>query len=128
MKFRRVDKPKTGYLRMNGNPGPLRWITGKHEGRPVPTKPRTVREVVCARCTLPSYPGLPPLVKALGFDRKTAEAIAQYVHVRCPGHVEENWAIINKSRAFAARRTIEKSVLPKPKLRAWESFRGLFRR
>jgi hypothetical protein len=127
VQLRKVVKPQRGYIRVNGNPGPLRLLTGPNAGRIVPTRPAHIKEITCARCGLVSYPGLPPFVKALGFDRKTGEAIEQYVHERCPRNVAANLAIINSNRERDARLYIERLKLPRVRP-SWKAFVGMFRR
>lgn len=125
MDFKRVSKPKTGMVR-DGNSVMLRFLTGKRQGQPVPTRPNSVREIVCARCTLPSYRGLPPFVKALGFDKKTGAAIEQFVHERCPRNIAKNKAMILQFAEEAKKRAQELAKLPRHRL-PFKTLRGMFR-
>jgi len=117
MKTRIVRKPKT-YRSPNPpnragvtTPGPLRFETGARQGRPVPTRRGVVKQIVCVRCELPSHKGLPPFVKALGFDHETGAAIEQYVHVRCPKAVVTNKRMIAEfARDNAATENARRSV------------------
>ena len=126
MKARIVRKPK--YMtepnppnrRGISTPGPLRFATGPHAGKVVPTRAQKVRVVVCERCKLPSHSGLRPFVKALGFDRKTGKAIEQYVHDMCPKDVAKNKALIEKFARERAKRAAELVKLPQHKTRKYD--------
>jgi len=126
MDFKRISKPKTGMVR-DGNSVVLRFLTGKRQGQPVPTRPNPVREVVCARCTLPSHRGLPPFVLAIGYDRKTAKPIKQYVHERCPGNVARNKAKIQEFRELDKKREAELAKLPRARA-SFKALSAMFRR
>ncbi len=126
MQLRKVRKPTIGMVR-DGNSIMLRFLSGKNEGRPVPVRTGVFWEIVCARCELPSYPGLPPFVKALGFDRETGQAEEQYVHERCPSNVAECRAAIAADRRRRQVRALELAKLPKPRL-SWNAFQNLLKR
>lgn len=102
MELRQIRRPKT-YREPNPpnragvfSMGPLRFATGKNKGRIIPTRPNPVKQVKCARCTLPFVRGLQPARLVLGFDPKTGDAIDQYVHRACPAEVAKVRALIEE--------------------------------
>lgn len=129
MRLRQVKPPET-YREPNPanragvfTMGPLRYATGKFKGAFVPMKPRRVVELVCERCKLPSYPGLPPFIKHLGFNRKTGKPEVQYVHAACPGRVAENRSAIAKFRAAAKKLFEDAKKLAQPRSRVYNAKR-----
>ncbi len=94
MELRQIRRPKT-YREPNPpnragvfTMGPRRFASGKNKGRIIPTRPNPVKQVKCARCTLPFVRGLQPAQLVLGFDKK-GQPIDQYVHRMCPREVAE---------------------------------------
>jgi hypothetical protein len=106
--------PKTGYVLVDGSRA-LRYLTGKNAGKIVPQAHYEPKEQVCARCTLPSYSGLPPFITVMGFNPKTGEAIEQYVHEQCPRDPAKQKAAIAKFAEVNAKFYAEFKKLTPPR-------------